>query len=91
VEYVPPDSEEKKGKPKAKEAEDGADSNQWGEGQKLGRGAWKPSDVTGVGGASVPVLPSRSGKSTENGAEKARSPSPDWGVDDDEMIDYDSD
>ncbi|KAF9647545.1 UFD1-domain-containing protein [Thelephora ganbajun] len=93
VEYVPPDSD-KKGKSKAKSAQGGGNSEHWGEGQKLGKGAWKPSGVTGAGGASIPVLPSRIGKSTANQVEereKTRSPSPDWGVDDDDMIDYDSD
>lgn len=91
VEYVSPDSDKEKGKSKA---QDGANSKNWGGGQKLGKGAWKPSGVTGVGGASVPMPPNRSGGNATNqveGREKARSPSPDWGVDDDEMIDYDSD
>lgn len=93
MEYVPPDSD-KKGKSKAQDAQDGANKKDWGEGQKLGRGAWKPSGVIGAGGASIPVLPSRVGKATTDQVEekeKKRSPSPDWGVDDDEMIDYDSD
>ena len=90
MEYVSPDSDKKKGKSKS---EDGADSKEWGGGQKLGRGAWKPSDVIGAGGASIPVPPTRGGKTTTNQVEreKTRSPSPDWGVDDDEMIDYESD
>jgi len=90
VEYVSPDSDEKKGKSKA---QDGADGKDWGGGQKLGRGAWKPSGVTGTGGASVPAPPNRSARSATDQVEreKTRSPSPDWGVDDDEMIDYDSD
>ncbi|KAF9791251.1 ubiquitin fusion degradation protein I [Thelephora terrestris] len=91
VEYISPDSDEKKEKPKSKEVQDGTNSNSWGGGHKLGRGAWKPSEVTGAGGASVPVLPARIGKSTADEAEDVRSPSPDFGVDDDEMIDYDSD
>lgn len=90
VEYVSPDSDKKMGESKA---QDEADSKNWGQGQKLGRGAWKPSDVTGAGGASVPMPPSRGAKSTAGQVEreKTRSPSPDWGVDDDEMVDYDSD
>jgi len=89
VEYVSPDSDEK-GKSKA---QDEADSKDWGGGQKLGRGAWKTSGVTGVGGASVPAPSNRSAKSATDQVEreKTRSPSPDWGVDDDEMIDYYSD
>ena len=92
VEYVSPDSD-KKEKSKAKDTQDGETNNKsWGGGHKLGRGAWKPSGVTGAGGASVPVLPSRIGKSTAEPVEKVRSPSPDFGVDsDDEMINYDSD
>lgn len=90
MEYVSPDSDEKKGKSKA---QDGENSKDWGEGQKLGKGAWKPSGVTGVGGASVPAPQNRSAKGVTDQVEreKTRSPSPDWGVDDDEMIDYDSD
>lgn len=91
MEYVSPDSDEKKGKSKAQDTQDGASSQPWGEGQKLGRGAWKPSGITGAGGASVPVLPARGEVDATNEAEKARSPTPDWGVDDDEMIVYDSD
>lgn len=90
MEYTPPDSDKKGGEPKG---QDGAGSKDWGEGQKLGRGLRKPSGVTGAGGASVPTIPDRGGRSTTNqaGKEKARTPSPDWGVEDDEMIDYDSD
>jgi len=90
VEYVSPDSDKKKGEPKTHDEENGKN---WGGGQALGRGAWKPSGVTGAGGASVPMPPSRGGKSTTDQVARAktRSPSPDWGVDDDEMIDYDSD
>jgi len=90
VEYVSPDSD-KKEKSKAKDVQDGENDNSWGEGQKLGRGAWKPSGVIGAGGASVPVLPNRIGKSTADQVENVRSPSPDFGVDDDDMIEYDSD
>jgi len=92
VEYVSPEPD-KKGKSKAQNAQDGANSKGWGEGQQLGRGAWKPSGITGAGGASIPMSSSRSGKDTADKVEreKTRSPSPDWGVDDDEMIDYDSD
>ena len=92
MEYVPPDSD-KKGKSKAQDAHE-ANNKDWGGGQKLGRGAWKPSGVTGAGGASIPMLPSRNAKGTANEVEereKIQTPSPDWGVDDDEMIDYDSD
>lgn len=89
VEYVSPDSE--KGKAKAKSTQDETDDKTWGDGQKLGRGAWKPSDITGAGGASIPVPPSRGGKNVTGKTGKVRSPSPDWGVDDDEMIEYDSD
>jgi len=90
VEYTPPDSDKKTGKSKG---QDGASSKDWGGGQKLGKGSWKPSEVTGAGGASVPTRPDRSGRNAANEAEKekTRSPSPDWGVEDDEMIDYDSD
>jgi len=96
VEYVSPDSE-KKGKSKARDTQDGTKGKDWGGGQKLGKGAWKPSEVTGAGGASVPTPPSRGRKDTSDQVKeevknvKNRSPSPDWGVDDDEMIVYDSD
>ena len=90
MEYVSPDSDKKKGK---SEVQDEANSKDWGGGQKLGKGAWKSSGITGVGGASVPVLPNRSATGTTSQVEReeTRSPSPDWGVDDDEMVDYDSD
>ena len=91
VEYVSPDSEEKNGKSKAMDTQDEANNKPWGEGQKLGRGAWKPSGVTGAGGASVPVPLNRTSTTNQVEREKNRSPSPDWGVDEDEMIDYDSD
>lgn len=91
MEYVPPDSEEKKGKSKAKDTQDDTNNRSWGGGHKLGKGALKPSGIRGAGGASVPVPPSRGGKDTANQVEEVRSSSPDWGVDDDEMIDYDSD
>jgi ubiquitin fusion degradation protein 1 len=91
VEYVSPDPEKGKGESKTNDTQGGADSNPWGGGQKLGKGAWKPSGVTGAGGASVPSLPNRSGKNTTSQVEKSRSPTPDFGVDDDEMLDYDSD
>jgi ubiquitin fusion degradation protein 1 len=93
VEYVSPDSD-KKGKAKAQDVPDVSNSKDWGDGQKLGKGAWKPSGITGAGGASIPTIPSRNGTGTASQAEvteKRRSPSPDWGVDEDEMIIYDSD
>lgn len=91
MEYTPPDSNQQGGKSKG---QDEASSKDWGGGQKLGRGSWKPSEVIGAGGASVPVIPDRSVRNAPNQAEKekARSPSPDWGVEeDDDMIDYYSD
>ena len=88
MEYVPPDSDQKKEKSKAQDEANGKD---WGEGQKLGKGAWKPSGITGAGGASIPMPPSRKSTTNQVEREETRSPSPDWGVDDDDMVDYDSD
>lgn len=62
---------------------------QWGSGgQALGsRSAPSAPRATGAGGASVPVPPRRNAKPRE------RSPSPeiDFGVDDDDVIEIDSD
>jgi len=48
---------------------------------------------TGAGGASIPRLPNRqqSSKDKQKVVEKERSPTPDWGVDDDDIIEIDSD
>ena len=91
MEYLPPDSDEKNGKSKAKDTQDEANNKPWGEGQKLGKGVWKPSGITGAGGASVPVPPNRTSKA--NPVVRARSPTPDWGVEDEDgdYFDYDSD
>lgn len=61
----------------------------WGSGHSLGsKSARTSSGQVGAGGASVPVLPQR--KSANAAAQ--RSPSPDWGVDDeDDVIVIDSD
>lgn len=86
-----------KGKGKAKE-EDKAQQQQatWsqGQGHTLGARSSAPpgrsigNGQVGAGGASIPRLPQRSSQK-----KKQRSPSPeiDWGVDDDEPIDIDSD
>ncbi|KAI0040904.1 ubiquitin fusion degradation protein I [Auriscalpium vulgare] len=83
-------------KGKAKEnSQPSAEENEakWGKGQALGARAPPPRIIgtgeIGAGGASVPRAPQRAGR----GVVKERSPSPefDWGVDDDDVIDIDSD
>ncbi|EIM89844.1 ubiquitin fusion degradation protein I [Stereum hirsutum FP-91666 SS1] len=93
----PSSGPQSKGKGKAKE-EDNAKQQQatWGQGQgqTLGARSSAPparnigNGQVGAGGAAVPRLPQRSSQK-----KKERSPSPemDWGVDDDEPIDIDSD
>ncbi|KIY72066.1 UFD1-domain-containing protein [Cylindrobasidium torrendii FP15055 ss-10] len=74
-----------KGKEKAAEPEES--SAKWtslGGGTTLGKTPKEVGEV-GAGGARVPRVPRRT---TE---EKERSPSPDWGVDDDDVVMYDSD
>ncbi|KAI0064591.1 ubiquitin fusion degradation protein I [Artomyces pyxidatus] len=72
-----------------------AEAKDWGQGQSLGGRTSNPARTrpigtgeVGAGGASVPRLPQRAGK-----AARQRSPSPeeDWGVDDDDVIEIDSD
>ncbi|KNZ78395.1 Ubiquitin fusion degradation protein 1, partial [Termitomyces sp. J132] len=64
-------------------------SHNWtGTGQTLGRSVPRELGSVGAGGARIPRPPQRNKK----GKEKERSPSPDWGVDDDDVIMiYDSD
>ncbi|EJF66068.1 UFD1-domain-containing protein [Dichomitus squalens LYAD-421 SS1] len=80
-----------KGKSKAQSSS----TTTWGSGgQTLGRRPTQPASSTprsvGAGGASVPVLPSR-GRAQQQQAQRERSPTPDFGVDDDEDIPYYSD
>jgi len=71
------------GKGKEKALSKASETSNWGQGQALGS---KPasklsSGKIGAGGAIVPVLPQRNGRTTQN-----RSPTPDWGVDDDDDV-----
>lgn len=68
-------------KGKAKEEDEAPKMKEWGSGQRLGT---KPT--YGAGGARAPAPPRRS-----SAKEKERSPTPDFGVDDDDVIDIDSD
>jgi ubiquitin fusion degradation protein 1 len=45
----------------------------------------------GAGGARIPRIPQRIQKQKQKQAKKERSPSPDWGVDDDDVVMIDSD
>lgn len=79
------------GKGKAKEE---APAKEWGTGgQTLGARTQVPpsfrSRDVGAGGAPVPVPSARRGASQQK--QKERSPTPDWGVDDDDVIEIDSD
>ncbi|KAG6868724.1 hypothetical protein C0993_011662 [Termitomyces sp. T159_Od127] len=74
---------------KGKEKEDKPLYNWAGTGQTLGQSVPRELGPVGAGGARVPKLPHRNKKQKEK---KERSPSPDWGVDDDDVIMiYDSD
>ncbi|KAK0451009.1 ubiquitin fusion degradation protein I [Armillaria borealis] len=79
-----------KGKEKA--TEESSESASWsalGSGQTLGNQAPRELGVVGAGGARVPRIPRRNNAAPQQ--QKARSPSPDWGVDDDDVIMIDSD
>ncbi|KAK0463974.1 ubiquitin fusion degradation protein I [Desarmillaria tabescens] len=80
-----------KGKEKA--TEESSASTSWsalGSGQTLGNQAPRELGTVGAGGARVPRIPRRN-NATPQQQQKARSPSPDWGVDDDDVIMIDSD
>ncbi|KAK7054777.1 ubiquitin fusion degradation protein [Paramarasmius palmivorus] len=83
-----PSSSSAKGKGKEKEPE--ASSSSWsGQGNTLGNSVPREVGLVGAGGARVPRLPQR--QSTQQ-AQRERSPTPDFGVDDDDdviMIDSD--
>jgi ubiquitin fusion degradation protein 1 len=73
---------------KSKEKQETASSQSWGSGgQTLGSNSGPAS--YGAGGARVPQPPRRQGSSKKS--ERERSPTPDFGVDDDDIIDVDSD
>ncbi|PFH54271.1 hypothetical protein AMATHDRAFT_544 [Amanita thiersii Skay4041] len=75
---------------KGKEREGSNLNYSWGDsGRKLGSKYSEPMKPVkyGAGGASVPEPPSRNKKVPE----RKRSPTPDWGVDDDDVIMIDSD
>ncbi|KIK08271.1 hypothetical protein K443DRAFT_590002 [Laccaria amethystina LaAM-08-1] len=54
------------------------------------RSTLRQTGPVGAGGAVIPQLPQRNSQQ-QKGKEKERSPSPDWGVDDDDVIMIDSD
>ncbi|KII88340.1 hypothetical protein PLICRDRAFT_54181 [Plicaturopsis crispa FD-325 SS-3] len=89
----PSQSSSAKGKGKEKAKEESA-VPQWGSGNTLGApsarapSSFRPGGPVGAGGAPVPVLPQRASSKQEK---RNRSPSPDWGVDDDDVIVIDSD
>jgi ubiquitin fusion degradation protein 1 len=70
---------------KGKAKEETPSSDTWGSGgHKLGQ----PVSY-GAGGARIPQIPRRQG--TKKEPERERSPTPDFGVDEDDIIDVDSD
>ncbi|KAI0372893.1 UFD1-domain-containing protein [Pilatotrama ljubarskyi] len=79
---------------KGKEREQSSSSASWGSGgQTLGSRPPRPAAsseprATGAGGASVPVLPQRRAQQQEK---RPRSPTPDFGVDDEDDVMYYSD
>ncbi|KAJ6547663.1 ubiquitin fusion degradation protein I [Mycena capillaripes] len=80
-----------KGKEKAPAQDTSSSSAAWaGTGHSLGPGA-VPRELgpVGAGGARIPRIPQRNSGGKQK--EKERSPSPDWGVDDDDVIMIDSD
>ncbi|KAH7889420.1 UFD1-domain-containing protein [Phlebopus sp. FC_14] len=77
-----------KGKEKAKPPlQPAANQKSWGTGQTLGARAPAPPHVPPSFRGRDLGAPSRQPK----GSQKRRSPTPDWGVDDDDIIDIDSD
>ncbi|KAG5647245.1 hypothetical protein DXG03_000780 [Asterophora parasitica] len=88
---APSKSSSSKGKEKEKDdtSANGPSTSWGGAGQTLGaRNVPRELGPVGAGGARVPRLPTRNSKKDK---EKERSPSPDWGVDDDDVIMIDSD
>ncbi|KAF7338219.1 Ubiquitin fusion degradation protein 1 [Mycena venus] len=82
-----------KGKEKApaQDTSSSSSSAAWvGTGHSLGGAIPRELGPVGAGGARIPRIPQRSNSAKEEKA-KARSPSPDWGVDDDDVIMIDSD
>ncbi|KAJ6623556.1 ubiquitin fusion degradation protein UFD1-domain-containing protein [Mycena sp. CBHHK59/15] len=81
-----------KGKEKAP-TDNPSSSTAWaGTGQTLGQSIPHELGPVGAGGARIPRVPQRTNrKQKEKEQEKARSPTPDWGVDDDDVIMIDSD
>ncbi|KAJ7271878.1 ubiquitin fusion degradation protein I [Mycena haematopus] len=79
-----------KGKEKApKQDTSGSSSATWaGTGHSLGGSVPRELGPVGAGGARIPRVPQRTNSKPK---EKQRSPSPDWGVDDDDVIMIDSD
>ncbi|KAI0273359.1 ubiquitin fusion degradation protein I [Gloeopeniophorella convolvens] len=93
----PVSSTQDKGKGKSKDTEEKSEETTWaGQGHSLGTSRPPASSAPrtfgpgqlGAGGASVPRLPQRSGKKPPA---RERSPTPDFGVDDDDVIVIDSD
>jgi len=75
-----------KGKEKAPAQDTSNSSASWaGTGHSLGSSIPRELGPVGAGGARIPRIPQRNSKP------KQRSPSPDWGVDDDDVIMIDSD
>ncbi|KAG6898343.1 hypothetical protein C0992_009018 [Termitomyces sp. T32_za158] len=75
--------------PKGKEKEKQKSYDWAGTGQTLGQSVPRELGPVGAGGARIPKLPQRNKKQEE---EKEKSPSPDWGVEDGDVIMiYDSD
>lgn len=79
-----------KGKAKASTSSTATTDHSWGaSGQSLGaRIVPREIGPVGAGGARAPRVPQRNIKQEK---QKERSPSPDWGVDDDDVIMIDSD
>ncbi|KAG6832336.1 hypothetical protein H0H87_001977 [Tephrocybe sp. NHM501043] len=81
-----------KGKEKEKASTESSSASWSGIGQTLGtRNVPRELGPVGAGGARIPRLPQRNSNNGKAKEDKDRSPSPDWGVDDDDVIMIDSD
>jgi ubiquitin fusion degradation protein 1 len=70
--------------PPSSAKDEAKESRDWGSGQTLA--AQSSATSYGIGGSRIQPQPQRS-----QAIQKERSPTPDFGVDDDEIIDIDSD
>ncbi|KAJ7632718.1 ubiquitin fusion degradation protein UFD1-domain-containing protein [Roridomyces roridus] len=80
----PTASSSAKGKEKASETSTVSTATWTGTGHTLGNSIPRDLGPVGAGGARIPKLPQRQSSKQKEQEKEARSPSPDWGVDDDD-------